>query len=101
MNRVGIPSKHDVDTLFAWLDELTALLERVGPIKARTLRPETTRAFQVWTIRRTGWLARKKPTKMAAPGWARLRSTLVRSGWLVWARIPRSAMMAASCSIPW
>ncbi|POQ00648.1 hypothetical protein CXB42_26000 [Pseudomonas syringae pv. syringae] len=24
LNRVGIPSKHDVDTLFAWLDELRA-----------------------------------------------------------------------------
>lgn len=31
LNRIGIPSKHDVDTLSAKLDELTALLERVGP----------------------------------------------------------------------
>lgn len=29
----GIPSKHDVDTLSAKLDELTALLERVVPKK--------------------------------------------------------------------
>ncbi len=30
LNRIGIPSKHDVDTLSAKLDELTALLERVA-----------------------------------------------------------------------
>jgi len=30
LNRVGIPSKHDVETLSAKLDELTALLERVA-----------------------------------------------------------------------
>lgn len=30
LNRMGIPSKHDVDTLSAKLDELTALLERVA-----------------------------------------------------------------------
>lgn len=29
LNRIGIPSKHDVETLSAKLDELTALLERV------------------------------------------------------------------------
>ncbi|RMM45526.1 Polyhydroxyalkanoate granule-associated protein PhaI [Pseudomonas syringae pv. aptata] len=40
MNRVGIPSKHDVDTLFARLDELTALLERVGPIKLERCVPK-------------------------------------------------------------
>ncbi|WP_130931535.1 phasin family protein, partial [Pseudomonas sp. Sample_24] len=28
LNRIGIPSKHDVETLSAKLDELTALLER-------------------------------------------------------------------------
>ncbi|MDU8430586.1 phasin family protein [Pseudomonas syringae pv. actinidifoliorum] len=33
LNRIGIPSKHDVDTLSAKLDELTALLERVVPKK--------------------------------------------------------------------
>ncbi|KAA8695181.1 Polyhydroxyalkanoate granule-associated protein PhaI [Pseudomonas syringae pv. helianthi] len=33
LNRIAIPSKHDVDTLSAKLDELTALLERVGPKK--------------------------------------------------------------------
>lgn len=30
LNRIGIPSKHDVETLSAKLDELTALLERVA-----------------------------------------------------------------------
>ena len=30
LNRIGIPSKHDVETLSAQLDELTALLERVA-----------------------------------------------------------------------
>ena len=30
LNRLGIPSKHDVETLSAKLDELTALLERVA-----------------------------------------------------------------------
>jgi poly(hydroxyalkanoate) granule-associated protein len=30
LNRIGIASKHDVDTLSAKLDELTALLERVA-----------------------------------------------------------------------
>ena len=30
LNRIGIPSKHDVETLTAKLDELTALLERVA-----------------------------------------------------------------------
>lgn len=30
LNRMGIPSKHDVETLSAKLDELTALLERVA-----------------------------------------------------------------------
>ncbi len=29
LNRIGIPSKHDVEALSAKLDELTALLERV------------------------------------------------------------------------
>ncbi|MFA0994305.1 MULTISPECIES: phasin family protein [Pseudomonas syringae group] len=33
LNRIGIPSKHDVDTLSAKLYELTALLERVVPKK--------------------------------------------------------------------
>ncbi|QQN26879.1 phasin family protein [Pseudomonas syringae group genomosp. 3] len=33
LNRIGIPSKYDVDTLSAKLDELTALLERVVPKK--------------------------------------------------------------------
>ncbi|RMQ76167.1 Polyhydroxyalkanoate granule-associated protein PhaI [Pseudomonas viridiflava] len=33
LNRIAIPSKHDVDTLSAKLDELTALLERVVPKK--------------------------------------------------------------------
>ncbi|KOG02716.1 Unknown protein sequence [Pseudomonas syringae pv. aceris] len=40
MNRIGIASKHDVDTLIARLDEPPVLHERVGPIKARTLRAE-------------------------------------------------------------
>jgi len=30
LNRIGIPSKHDVEALSAKLDELTALLERVA-----------------------------------------------------------------------
>lgn len=30
LNRIGIPSKHDVETLSVKLDELTALLERVA-----------------------------------------------------------------------
>ena len=30
LNRIGIPSKHDVETLSAKLEELTALLERVA-----------------------------------------------------------------------
>lgn len=30
LNRIGIPSKHDVETLSAKLDELTALLEHVA-----------------------------------------------------------------------
>ena len=30
LNRIGIPSKHDVETVSAKLDELTALLERVA-----------------------------------------------------------------------
>jgi poly(hydroxyalkanoate) granule-associated protein len=30
LNRIGIPSKHDVETLSAKLDELTALLDRVA-----------------------------------------------------------------------
>ncbi|MBH3406580.1 phasin family protein [Pseudomonas glycinae] len=30
LNRIGIPSKHDVESLSAKLDELTALLERVA-----------------------------------------------------------------------
>ena len=30
LNRIGIPSKHDVEILSAKLDELTALLERVA-----------------------------------------------------------------------
>ncbi|WP_236187883.1 phasin family protein [Pseudomonas paraglycinae] len=30
LNRIGIPSKHDVEELSAKLDELTALLERVA-----------------------------------------------------------------------
>ena len=30
LNRIGIPSKHDVETLSAKLDELTASLERVA-----------------------------------------------------------------------
>ena len=30
LNRIGIPSNHDVETLSAKLDELTALLERVA-----------------------------------------------------------------------
>ncbi len=30
LNRIGIPSKHDVETLSGKLDELTALLERVA-----------------------------------------------------------------------
>ncbi|NBA94086.1 phasin family protein [Pseudomonas sp. R5(2019)] len=30
LNRIGIPSRHDVETLSAKLDELTALLERVA-----------------------------------------------------------------------
>lgn len=30
LNRIGIPSKHDVETLSAKLDELAALLERVA-----------------------------------------------------------------------
>lgn len=29
LNRIGIPSRHDVETLSAKLDELTALLERI------------------------------------------------------------------------
>ncbi|MET0951493.1 MAG: phasin family protein, partial [Pseudomonas sp.] len=29
LNRIGIPSRHDVETLSAKLDGLTALLERV------------------------------------------------------------------------
>ncbi|CAM3250080.1 poly(3-hydroxyalkanoate) granule-associated protein PhaI [Pseudomonas floridensis] len=40
LNRVGIPSKHDVDTLSAKLDELTALLERVGPKKLERSEPK-------------------------------------------------------------
>lgn len=38
LHRIGIPSKHDVEALSAKLDELTALLERVGPRKLE--RPE-------------------------------------------------------------
>ncbi|MBS7672922.1 phasin family protein, partial [Vibrio cholerae] len=30
LNRIGIASKHDVETLSAKLEELTALLERVA-----------------------------------------------------------------------
>ena len=40
LNRIGIPSKHDVDTLSAKLDELTALLERVGPKKLERSEPK-------------------------------------------------------------
>jgi poly(hydroxyalkanoate) granule-associated protein len=39
LNRVGIPSKRDVDLLSAKLDELTALLERVGPKKLERSEP--------------------------------------------------------------
>ncbi|MBX8486098.1 phasin family protein [Pseudomonas cichorii] len=40
LNRIGIPSKHDVETLSAKLDELTALLERVGPKKLERNEPK-------------------------------------------------------------
>ncbi|RRV09354.1 poly(3-hydroxyalkanoate) granule-associated protein PhaI [Pseudomonas sp. v388] len=40
LNRVGIPSKRDVDLLSAKLDELTALLERVGPKKLERSEPK-------------------------------------------------------------
>lgn len=40
LNRVGIPSKRDVDLLSAKLDELTALLERVGPKKLERAEPK-------------------------------------------------------------
>ena len=40
LNRIGIPSKHDVDSLSAKLDELTALLERVGPKKLERNEPK-------------------------------------------------------------
>ncbi|SDW88124.1 poly(hydroxyalkanoate) granule-associated protein [Pseudomonas syringae] len=40
LNRIGIPSKHDVDTLSAKLDELTALLDRVGPKKLERAGPQ-------------------------------------------------------------
>ncbi|AHG43092.1 poly(3-hydroxyalkanoate) granule-associated protein PhaI [Pseudomonas syringae CC1557] len=40
LNRIGIPSKHDVDTLSAKLDELTALLERVAPQKLERSGPQ-------------------------------------------------------------
>jgi len=43
LNRIGIPSKHDVDTLSAKLDELTALLERVGP---KTLERSATKRVE-------------------------------------------------------
>ncbi|MBD8576640.1 phasin family protein [Pseudomonas syringae] len=38
LHRIGIPSRHDVEALSAKLDELTALLERVGNRKLE--RPE-------------------------------------------------------------
>jgi poly(hydroxyalkanoate) granule-associated protein len=40
LNRVGIPSKRDVDALSAKLDELTALLERVEPKKLERSEPK-------------------------------------------------------------
>jgi poly(hydroxyalkanoate) granule-associated protein len=40
LNRIGIPSRHDIDTLSAKLDELTALLERVGPMKLERSEPK-------------------------------------------------------------
>lgn len=40
LNRIGIPSRHDVETLSAKLDELTALLERVGPKKLERHEPK-------------------------------------------------------------
>ena len=39
LNRIGIPSKHDVEALSAKLDELTALLERVGPKRLERHEP--------------------------------------------------------------
>lgn len=45
LHRIGIPSKHDVEALSAKLDELTALLERVGPRKLE--RPESKKLARV------------------------------------------------------